>query len=108
MNEVLNSAWYDKLREELNSPENTKQLINATKIAFNQWQKGLKFMRIHDEWMILWMPDNTDEELKTSDLENIYSIFIIKYDKQFYITVMIYNLPVTYCVSIGFFFNSLL
>lgn len=54
------------------------------------------------------MPDNTDEELKTSDLENIYSIFIIKYDKQFYITVMIYNLPVTYCVSIGFFFNSLL
>lgn len=54
------------------------------------------------------MPDNTDEELKTSDLENIYSIFIIKYDKQFYITVMIYNLPVTYCVSIGFVFNSLL
>lgn len=51
------------------------------------------------------MLDNIDEELKILDLENIYFIFIIKYDKKFYIIVMIYNLFVIYCVSIGFVFN---
>lgn len=52
------------------------------------------------------MPDNTDEELKTSDLENIYSICIIRYDKHFILPLW-YIIYLLLIVSLFFLFSPL-